>query len=117
MKTTWQTFADGSKHIRAECSKCGAFLRYLKQPAKVPVEEVLAYLTPAGPDAHPANTAPLPESWEWLGHVRQSDGLWRPVALCSTLAACWDSLLTFPGRADLLCCPVAPVPRGEGADR
>jgi hypothetical protein len=28
----WQTFADGSRHLRASCGRCRQFLRYLKQP-------------------------------------------------------------------------------------
>lgn len=25
----WQEFADGSRHVRASCPACGAFIRYL----------------------------------------------------------------------------------------
>jgi hypothetical protein len=114
VKTRWQEFKDGSRHIRAECARCGGFLRYLTQPLQVPVEEVLAVLTPADDMANRIPMAPPPEGWQWVGHVRLADGVWRPVALASSLTACWDSLLRFPGRADLLCIPCWPVPRVEG---
>ena len=66
-----------------------------------------------GPDAHAANTAPPDEDWQWLGHVRDGDGVWRPVALASSLARCWDALLCHPSHGDLLCIPTRPVPRGD----
>src|SRR5262249_21301356 len=58
MRTRWQTFADNTRHIRAECARCGAFPRFLKQPAKVPVEEVLSVLTPADDGAKSHRTEP-----------------------------------------------------------
>ena len=30
-QTAWQTFADGSRHIRMDCGTCGKFARYLPQ--------------------------------------------------------------------------------------
>jgi hypothetical protein len=30
-KTRWQTFANGTKHIKQDCATCGAFQRYLPQ--------------------------------------------------------------------------------------
>jgi hypothetical protein len=30
IRTWWQTFANGTKHVRAECARCGRFLRYLR---------------------------------------------------------------------------------------
>jgi hypothetical protein len=103
-----------------DCGRCGAFIKYLKQqPETVPPGEVLARAayTPAGPEASRMNTRPPPEGWQWVGHIRLADGLWRPVALASTLADCWDALLCHPLHGDLLCIPTQPVPRGKGAAR
>jgi hypothetical protein len=85
----------------------------LKQPVKVRVEEVIGYLTPADHGVHPKNFEPPPDGWDWLGHIRQADGVWRAVALTGSLASCWDALLAYPGHGDLLCCPLQPVPRGR----
>lgn len=30
-RLTWQTFANGTKHIRASCAKCGRFGFYVEQ--------------------------------------------------------------------------------------
>jgi hypothetical protein len=117
-RTFWQTFRDNSKHVRQECASCKTFVRYLKQqPEAVPSSEVLARATytPAGPEANGYNTAPPPADAEWVGHVRGSDGLWRPVCLARDLAGCWDALLCYPAAGDLLCIPTERVPRGRGA--
>jgi hypothetical protein len=29
--TAWQTFSDGTKHIRMDCARCGAFARWVSQ--------------------------------------------------------------------------------------
>jgi hypothetical protein len=65
-------------------------------------------------DAHRDNLKPPTASWWWQGLIRQADGVWRPVALARTLAACWDALLTYPGKGDLLCIPTRPPQRGRG---
>lgn len=104
-KTSWQTFADGTKHVRMDCGDCGAFVRYLKQPgAPGPKYE------PRPPDAHAKALAPAPapDSWAWLGLIRQADQWWRPVAYAATLGGVWDALLTFPGQGDLLAIPTRP---------
>ena len=31
LRLSWQDFADGSRHIRAECSACATFLAYATQ--------------------------------------------------------------------------------------
>jgi hypothetical protein len=116
-KTCWQTFSNNTKHVRMDCGSCGAFIKYLKQhPETVPAGEVLARATytPAGPEANRFNTAAAPADAEWVGHVRGSDGLWRPVCLAKDLAGCWDALLCYPAVGDLLCIPTERVPRGRG---
>jgi hypothetical protein len=104
----WQTFANGTRHVRADCASCKGFVRYLKQTATAP-----DYLhRPLPPDAHlEARKAP-PAGWDWLGWIRQHDGVWRPVALARTLACCWDALLHYPGKGDLLCIPTRPRAQG-----
>jgi hypothetical protein len=102
-KTWWQTFANGTRHIRADCAACRAFVRYLKQP-----DSPEPKYQPRRPDASKESLAPPPADWQWLGWVRQGDGIWRSVALCPTLARCWDTLLHYPGEGDLLCIPTRP---------
>jgi hypothetical protein len=108
VKTAWQTFADGSRHVRATCAGCGKFLRYLPHGYKVERAD------PQRMKTHPA-CRPPPESWHWLGYVRPGDGKWRPVALAPTLEKAWDVLLHCPLQGDLLCCPVRPSSDGEAA--
>jgi hypothetical protein len=36
LTTRWQVFADGTRHLRQECARCGAFRRYLPQRKAVP---------------------------------------------------------------------------------
>jgi hypothetical protein len=101
-RTLWQTFTDGARHVRMECSRCGTFARYLKQDG---APEPRVELAP--PDT-PRNRrgAPVPEDkWEWIGLVRQEDQVWRAVAKALTLERCWDVLLHYPGEPDLLCMP------------
>src|SRR6185312_6957850 len=99
-RTSWQTFSDGTRHVRADCAACGAFVRYLKQPgAPEPRHE------PQRADASRPSLAPLPVSWRWIGWIRQADRVWRPVAEAATLEGCWDTLLHYPGEGDRLCIP------------
>jgi hypothetical protein len=108
-KTFWQTFADGSKHVRADCAACGAFVRYLKQPGSPDFKH-----EPRKPGAHIDELAAPPDSWCWIGMIRQADELWRAVAMAPTLGRCWDCLLTYPGEGDRLCVPSKPVLQEAG---
>jgi hypothetical protein len=99
-RTGRQTFADGTRHVRADCATCGAFVRYLKQPGAPEPR-----LSPRRPDASRQSLAPPSASWRWLGWIRQADQVWRPVAEAATLEACWDVLLHYPGEGDRLCIP------------
>lgn len=93
-----------------DCGACGAFVRYLKQPnAPGPKYEARP------PDAHRRALAAPPESWAWLGLIRQADQWWRPVACAATLAGVGDALLTFPGQGDMLAIPTRPV-KARAAD-
>src|SRR5262249_47776852 len=92
-KTSWQQFAGGKKHLRADCARCGAFVRYLKQPGAPEPE-----YQPAPEGTHRSNNAAPPDSWLWIGMIRLNDGLWRAVATAPTLAKCWDVLLHYPGQ-------------------
>lgn len=49
----WQTFANGTVHLRAECRKCAAWIQYLPQTAEDggPTVWVLAAPTPPAPPA------------------------------------------------------------------
>jgi hypothetical protein len=108
-RTYWQTFADGSRHVRVDCARCKKFVRYAKQTADAPEHkhEPVAADVPAWRKA-----APVPQDkWDWLGLIRQDDNAWRPVALAPTLARAWDALLHYPGQGDLLCVPTRPVPK------
>jgi hypothetical protein len=101
-RTAWQTFANGTRHVRADCAGCGTFARYLKQAGSPDFKSEMA---PAGTPAN-LRRPPTPESdWEWLGLVRLADQQWRPVALAPSLARCWEALLTYPGEPDRLCIP------------
>jgi hypothetical protein len=123
-KTSWQTFANGTRHLRMDCAECGRFVRFTKQTpaalsAAVEAEAEKAtesppwHFDPRPSDANARETAPPPFGWEWLGHIRQADGVWRPVALASTLHGCWCALLTYPGKGDLLCQAIKPVRRAS----
>src|SRR6266542_5977771 len=102
-RTYWQTFANGNRHVRADCARCGAFVRYLKQEgAPEPKFE------PKRPDASAAATAAPADDAEWVGWIRPADGRWRPVALAATLGKCWDVLLTCPLDGDRLALPCNP---------
>jgi hypothetical protein len=109
-KTTWQTFKNGTKHVRMECAICGRFQRYL--PQKKDDQPGFEH-QPAQSDLHAKEMAPIPARWDWIGYVRGTDKVWQPVALCKDLASCWDALLTTHQRGDLLCIPVMPVVRDK----
>jgi hypothetical protein len=102
--TMGRTFREPTGLVRMDCDDCGkplwrmetACLRYEFRP----------------PDAHRFELEPAPASWEWIGFIRQADGIWRAVALAGDLGRCWDCLLSFPGKGDLLCIPTRPVQRG-----
>lgn len=115
LKTFWQRFRDDSWHVRLECGRaaCRAFVRYLKQEPDQPEYRHQARRA----DAHAAELKSPPASFWWIGHYRQADGLWRPVALCRTLAGCWDALLTCPGEGDRLAIPCRPPELPEGGYR
>ncbi|HEX5271849.1 MAG TPA: hypothetical protein VFW33_15230 [Gemmataceae bacterium] len=104
-KTFWQTFENGTRHVRCDCAECGAFVRYLKQPgAPEPKYE------PRKPTAHAGELATPPADWHWIGLIRQDDEMFHPVALAPTRDRCWDALLHFPGEGDRLIIPTRVVP-------
>jgi hypothetical protein len=106
-RTSWQTFSNGTKHIRMECAVCKAFVKYLKQQKE---DGTPGYRhEPAVADANESSLKAPTDGEHWLGYVRQSDGVWRGVALAADLGGCWEALLTYPGDGDRLACPVAPV--------
>ena len=102
-KTTWQTFADQTRHVRLSCAVCGRFVRYLRQ-AGLPEPK---YEPSTERPGHPALRPPA-DGAEWLGLVRSDDGRWRAVALAGSLGACWDALLTTHMQGDRLCVPCLP---------
>ena len=109
-KTAWQTFSNGTRHVRMSCARCGQFARYLK-PEGAPEPRV--EFAPAGTPENRLQ-APVPaERWEWVGLIRLEDQVWRAVAKAPTLERCWDTLLHYPGEGDLLCMPSRLVPKGE----
>ncbi len=105
--TRWQRFKDGSSHVRADCARCGKFVRYLEKPGAPEPQ-----YTPRRPEAHEQAAAPPPASWWWIGMVRPSDGVWRAVALAPTVGRCWDTLLHCHLEGDYLLVPTHP-PRRE----
>jgi hypothetical protein len=48
-RTFWQTFANGTRHVRLDCTTCGQFVRYAKQhrDAPEPKHEAVVLDTPA----------------------------------------------------------------------
>jgi hypothetical protein len=46
IKTRWQTFRDGGRHLRAECAVCGTFRRYLAQANRPRAFDVVMRLVP-----------------------------------------------------------------------
>jgi hypothetical protein len=86
-KTYWQTFTNGTRDVRAECAKCGAFAHYLPQ--------ALAHKHKQA-DATPKHMPAPKDSDVWLGLVRLADGVWRAVAKATTLAKLWDVILSHP---------------------
>ena len=112
--TAWQTFSDGTRHIRMTCARCQAFVRWVKQDGSEPMPRYEP--APAG-NSTPSLAAPLPmDGWHWIGFIRQSDRVWRSVAYAPTLDACWECLLTYPGRGELLCCPTRPLPEPHAVE-
>jgi hypothetical protein len=99
LTTKWETAEDGKRRVRADCASCGRFVRHLD---KFLLERAVLAVN------HPARK-PTPESWEWTGLVRATDGEWQPVALAATLPRCWDLLLTHPSGGDRLAVPTRPV--------
>jgi hypothetical protein len=63
------------------------------------------------PDAGELTAAPPPANASWLGWLRQSDAVWRPVALAPTLGKCWEALAHHFGDGDLLAVPTDPAAR------
>jgi hypothetical protein len=106
-KTSWQVFRDGTKHARMSCAACRKFIRYLKQHPDAPAYR----LERRSPDAPAYKTTPPPDGWQWVGYLRQDDNIWRPIALCSTLAGCWDAMLSLTCEGDRLAAPSMPAPR------
>ena len=104
-KTTWQTFSNGTRHVRMDCAACGRLQRYLPQGRGG--KPAYRY-EPRPADAHADELRPPPESWTWIGYVRPGDGVWYPVVQAAGLAACWDALLTTHMVGDRLCMPSAP---------
>jgi hypothetical protein len=103
--TTWQTFSNGTRHVRADCAHSGAYVRYLPRGG----DGTPAYkLELRPPDASAISMAPPAPDAEWIGWVRPADGKWRPVALAQTLSRAWEALLHFPGDVDRLAIPVLP---------
>jgi hypothetical protein len=108
--TCWQTFANGTKHVRMDCGRCGAYVRYLKQQgAPEPKVQFAPADTPRNRLAPPTPA----DAWEWVGMIRLEDQVWRAVAKAPTLERCWDSLLTFGGEGDLLCMPSRRLPNAS----
>jgi hypothetical protein len=108
-KTDWQTFADGTKHVRMSCSKFGTFARYLPQTAEgKPVYQH----EPRAADVSAGASVTPPRGWRWLGYVRGDGGEWHQVAECATREACWSALMTTWQGGDKLIVPVCP--QGEG---
>jgi hypothetical protein len=104
-RTAWQTFKDGSRHVRMSCAACNKFLKYLKKEDELDFRH-----EPRRTDASAFKLRPPPESWVWIGYIRQADQVWRPVAMAPTLERCWDTLLHFPGDGDFLAAPSVPPP-------
>jgi hypothetical protein len=110
--TSWQTFRDGSRHIRVDCGACHRFVRYARQTGS-PAPRY----RPAPDVSGEQLAAPVPEEeWHWIGLIRQADNQWRPVALAKTLPRVWDVLLHYPGDGEFLCVPTRPVSPGETVD-
>jgi hypothetical protein len=106
----WQTFTNQSRHIRLDCASCGGFVRYLPQDRGPGQPMHRCERRPS--DASKPSLAAPPESWCWIGLIRQDDEVWRTVALAPTLEGAWDCLLHYPGTGDLLCIPSRPSNQG-----
>jgi hypothetical protein len=104
-RTSWQTFGNGTRHLRMECADCGVFARYLKQrPDGSPEFRMEVSALPA---THPA-VQPSPVGHVWVGMVRAADQVWRVVGQAATLERCWDVLLSHPCEGDRLAWPCEP---------
>lgn len=80
------------------CAACKTFVRLLRrhgdpEPA-FDLDDSQADVPPAG-------------SW-WLGYVKGSDGVMRPVALAETLGSAWDGVLSCPLRGVIVLAPTDP---------
>jgi hypothetical protein len=103
--TTWRTIHDGSRHVSLDCADCGDLRAWLPlgengQPANAERSQL--------PADHPSCAA-VPSHYQFIGMIRQADGVWKPVGLAGSLGAVWDVLLTYPGEGDRLCYPTAPA--------
>lgn len=101
-----QRFKDGTQHVRVDCRNCQRFVRYLPRDRADDVKPEptgdVCLMRPRPQDAHARELeAPQPRQW-WVGYIRQDDRWWRPVALCRTLARCWDAMMTYRGKGDIL---------------
>jgi hypothetical protein len=106
-KTVWQTFANGTRHVRADCAKCKTFVRYLKQDGAPEPE-----YRPRQPGASAyAYKAPPSDFW-WIGYIRPDDGLWYAIALARTPGQCWDVLRYCPMDGETFIAPCRPPVRG-----
>jgi hypothetical protein len=99
--TAWQTFSDGSRHVRMSCAGCGRFTRYLPQHKDGTPRYRIEYSTL--PTDHPGRK--LPTDVQWIGMVRAADEVWRTVGMADSLEKCWDVVLSYRGEGDRLCCP------------
>jgi hypothetical protein len=87
-----------------DCARCHQFVRYLPHNHRH---------EPCPADAPDYKLKPPPASWQWVGYLRQADGVWRPVALCATLEGCWEAMLTLTAEGDRLAAPTVPVTATE----
>jgi hypothetical protein len=115
--TAWRTFQDGTRHIEMRCAACNRFQKWLPQHKVDPDQgepAVPAFAhQPRPASAHAQELKPPEAPTGWLGHVRLADDLWRPVCWAQTLHKCWDALLTYPARCDLLAIPCDPPHQGQ----
>jgi len=103
--TAWSGRADGLRRVRLTCATCRTFVRHLGLEGG---PEPKCEPTTRTDRAHPALAAPT-DGWVWIGLIRQSDQVWRAVAL----GRAWDALLHYPGEGDLLVIPSLPATQGK----
>jgi hypothetical protein len=117
-RTFWQTFADGTRHVRLECARCKRFIRWLPQHKHEKPEqeedEPVGYYTKRPADVHAGEVKVPGSGWCWIGYVRLADEVWRPVALATSLARAWESLLSWPGRPEVLILPSRDTRKADG---